>query len=126
MIDFGFTLPIGTQLRGYKGTWGYLAPEQAGGKLSLCTDVFNLGAVMYQVFTGHKLPSIVPNGSEQIGFVPSDELALTPPVRLRPDLPTDLSDLILRCCALHEHERPTVEEVRRFLEDMQLRIELDI
>ena len=124
LIDFGFTLPVGTKLHGYKGTWGYLAPEQAGGQLSLRTDVFNLGAVMYQVFTGQKLPSILPAGSERTGFVPYDKLVLTPPSQIRADLPADLSDLIMRCCALREHRRPTVEEARRSLKDLLLRLEL--
>ncbi len=62
LIDFGFSAPIGSRLNGLKGTWGYLAPEQAGGELDSQTDVFNLGAVMYWFFTGQNIPSIVPSG----------------------------------------------------------------
>ncbi len=113
-------------MRGFKGTWGYLAPEQAGGRLSLRTDVFNLGGAMYWVFTGEKLPSIVPDGSEKGGFVPDQKLQLVPPSRLRADLPAELSDMILRCCALDESQRPAISEVRTFLEDLLLRRELGV
>jgi serine/threonine protein kinase len=126
LIDFGFTLPIGTQLRGIKGTWGYLAPEQAGGRLGMRTDVYNLGAAMYWAFTGQKLPSIIPNGAEQVGFLPDKDLQLTPPARIQPDLPVELSEMILRCCSLDESKRPLVGDVRMFLDDLLLRAELGI
>jgi len=121
LIDFGFAAPIGRKLRGLKGTWGYLAPEQAGGELSAQTDVFNLGAAMYWVFTGDKLPAIVPQGGDRRGFMPAGDLPLTPPRKLRPELPGELSELIMRCCEANPAERPAMGAVKRMLHNLSLR-----
>ena len=124
LIDFGFAAPIGRRLSGYKGTWGYLAPEQAGGRLTVRTDVFNLGAAMYWVLTGQNLPSIMPNDGENVGFVPSKRLRIVPPRQLNPGIPDGLSDLVVRCCSLDEAKRPTVDQALQYLRDMLLHIEL--
>jgi len=124
LIDFGFAAPIGTRLSGFKGTWGYVAPEQAGGRLSERTDVFNLGAAMYWGFTGEKVPSIAPHESESMGFVPDERIELTPPSQTNPQIPAELSDLILQCCSLDEHKRPGVKKVKQVLDDMLLRMEM--
>lgn len=122
LIDFGFALPTGTALRGIKGSWGYLAPEQTGGTLNTRTDVFNLGAIMYWVFTGENLPNIIDDSGAN-GFVPR-KFRLTPPAHLNPDVPADLSDHILRCCEYKASRRPSVTEVRTFLADLLLRLRL--
>ena len=124
LIDFGFAAPIGRRLSGYKGTWGYLAPEQAGGRLTVRTDIFNLGAAMYWALTGQNLPSIVPNGGDSVGFVPSKRLRIMPPKQLNPAIPDGLSDLVLRCCSLDEAKRPTLAQVLQYLQDMLLHMEL--
>ena len=98
IIDFGFAAPIGTQLAGAKGTFGYLAPEQAGGRLTEKTDVFNLGAALYWTLTGQNLPSISPGQHEAVGYIPSDRVIITPPNQLNPKVPAELSDMVLRCC----------------------------
>lgn len=124
LIDFGFALPVGTKLRGLKGTWGYLAPEQTGGRLNAKTDVFNLGAVMYWTFTGRNLPSIMPDEGEGIGgFVPR-KFTYPPPSVLAPELPQGLSDLVLRCLSHKTRRRPTMIEVRADLNNLIQRLPL--
>jgi len=124
LVDFGFAARIGSKLRGLKGTWGFLAPEQAGGQLDVQTDVFNLGAVMYWFFTGEKIPAIVPKDRRTAAYVPPKRLRLIPPVQLNPELPEQLSDLIQRCCKGDAAKRPTMREVLHVLHDMRLRYEL--
>ena len=124
LIDFGFAAPVGQKLSGFKGTWGYVAPEQAGGRISEKTDVFNLGAALYWVLTGEKVPSLVPHKGDSKGFVPDEKIELTPPSKIRPEIPAELSDLVVRCCSLDEHGRPDVTQVGRFLNDMLLRMEM--
>jgi len=124
IIDFGFAAPIGTQLSGAKGTFGYLAPEQAGGRLTEKTDTFNLGAVLYWALTGQTLPSIMPGQLEAVGFVPADKVIITAPSQINPDVPAELSDMVLRCCAARPDDRPTVRELKQYLHGLQLRMEM--
>ncbi len=123
LIDFGFAARIGSELSSYKGTFGYLAPEQAGGRVTERTDVFNLGAALYWALTGQNLPSIMPGKHEEIGFVPDEGVPITPPTRLNPEVPRELSDVILRCCEYEPARRPTATELKRYLHGLQLRME---
>ncbi len=123
LIDFGFAAPPGTELKSGKGTFGYMAPEQMGGRLTEKTDVFNMGAALYWVLTGQGLPSISPGEHERTGFVPDRQVRPTPPSRLNPDVPDELSDMVLKCCEYEPHKRPTVTEFKRYLHGLQLRIE---
>jgi serine/threonine protein kinase len=123
LIDFGFAAPIGMALGSYKGTFGYLAPEQAGGRLTEQTDVFNLGAALYWVLTGQNLPSILPGEHEARGYVPDQQVSITPPSNVNPAVPQELSDMVLRCCLPNEHERPTVRELKQYLHGLQLRLD---
>ncbi len=124
IIDFGFAAPVGTQLSGAKGTFGFLAPEQAGGRLTQKTDVFNLGAVVYWALTGQTLPSIMPGQLESVGFVPSDKVIITPPERINHDVPHELSEMVLRCCQARPEDRPTMREFKQYLHGLQLRMEM--
>jgi len=124
LVDFGFAAPVGSKLRGVKGTWGFLAPEQAGGELTAQTDVFNLGAVMYWAFTGEKLPEILPEGGNRASFLPTHDLPIMPPRQLNPELPKDLSDLILQCCEPEPSDRPVIERVKTAVHNMSLRCQL--
>jgi serine/threonine-protein kinase len=123
LIDFGFAAPIGQELRGNKGTFGYLAPEQAAGRLSERTDVFNVGAAMYRVLSGHNVPSIVPGDHEANGFVPDERVNLPPVYHFNDEVPPELSQMILRCCSHQEHKRPTASELGQYLRGLNLRME---
>ncbi len=123
LIDFGFAARIGSELSSYKGTFGYLAPEQAGGRVTERTDVFNLGAALYWALTGQNLPSIMPGKHEEVGFVPDEGVPITPPTELNPEVPRELSDVILRCCEYEPARRPTATELKRYLHGLQLRME---
>lgn len=53
LADFGFSkLGLGTIKASGSGTIGYLAPEQALGRPMFQSDVFSLGLVIYEVFSG--------------------------------------------------------------------------
>jgi eukaryotic-like serine/threonine-protein kinase len=53
LADFGISrLSRRTLLASGSGTVGYVAPEQAMGKTSLRSDVFSLGLLLWQLFTG--------------------------------------------------------------------------
>jgi serine/threonine-protein kinase len=124
LLDFGFAGEIGTRVKGFKGTWGYVAPEQAGGKLTPRTDVFNCGAAMHWVLTGEKMPSLVPDEGGKGGFVPDRELTIRPPVQWNKDIPVAVSDMVVRCCAPEISRRPHLQEVKQVLNDTLLHMEM--
>jgi hypothetical protein len=118
VTDFGIARALdttqATRTGSFLGTALYSSPEQLQGhKVTPKSDVYSLGATLYQAATGEPPFS----GATPIEIA-SQHVSRTPvpPRRLGADMSEGLQALILDCLAKHPDDRPTSEEVRSRLE----------
>jgi serine/threonine-protein kinase len=106
LIDFGTAWLRGQDKNRIQGTPQYMAPEQAVEKeINDKTDIFNLGATMYRMFTGRFAQQTVPK--------PGDDRKVTVPNKVNPRIPADLNALIIACIQTDPSKRPAgVFEIR--------------
>ncbi|GEM_PF-3439456 len=99
IMDFGIARSVEstghTLTVGIIGTPAYMSPEQAEGKpVDHRTDIYALGLVLYELFTGTAAFS----GETMVSVVMKQVMeAPRPPRLLRPDLPPNLERAILGC-----------------------------
>jgi eukaryotic-like serine/threonine-protein kinase len=100
------------------GTAAYMSPEQAGGqRVDHRSDVFSLGAVLYEAATGRR-PFGGDSALAQIAAVLTE--AAPPPTRLRGDLPPALDAILARALEKNPDRRyQTAGELRDDLETLR-------
>jgi serine/threonine protein kinase len=79
------------------GTPSYMAPEQAEGRsaaIGPATDVYGLGAILYQLLTG-RTPFVADEVAELLRLVRVE--APEAPSRLRPGIASELEGICLKC-----------------------------
>jgi serine/threonine-protein kinase len=105
------------------GTPAYMAPEQAAGRVDLGgprTDVYGLGAVLYEVLTGRP-PFSGADTAEVLRKVQEEEPA--PPRRLDPAVPAALEAVCLRALAKEPNDRhasaaQVAQEVQQWMAEL--------
>ena len=110
LTDFGLARLVETEstvtrTREVLGTPSYMAPEQAAGettKLGKVTDVYGLGAVLYQLLTSHP-PFAGGTTYETIKLLLDTEPRA--PRQLNPKLDRELSTICLKCLEKDPHRR---------------------
>lgn len=86
------------------GTQGYMAPEQDQGKPEPGSDIYALGATLYELVTQRRAPHL---GYGQI-----------PACQLNPALRSETEQLIQRCMAHDPAMRPSATELLTILDDL--------
>jgi serine/threonine-protein kinase len=125
LLDFGLAKPISgdtlpvqlTQDGAITGSPLYMSPEQALGESEPDgrSDVYSLGAVAYFLLTG--TPPFAGDKAIKLILAHAHD-AVTPPSKLRPEIPADLEAVVLRCLAKNPADRyQTVRDLQRALSD---------
>jgi serine/threonine protein kinase len=118
LVDLGLAVQMqsddGTELgkgRGAEGTAGYMSPEQLqdGSSIDHRSDIYSLGVTFYHLLTG-RLPFTGSNRNEV--FFKHMTATPTAPHEICPDVPVEVSQIILKMMEKHPLDRPqTYEEV---------------
>jgi serine/threonine protein kinase len=99
LIDFGTAWVRGQEKNRIQGTPQFIAPEQATEKtVNEKTDIYNLGATMYRMFTG-RFP-------QQGILKPGEDRKLVAPLKINPRIPGTLNELIMGSLSLDPSKRP--------------------
>ncbi len=115
LIDLGFTRPIGWTARDGvpRGSRPYMAPEQCRCEpLTPATDLFGLGATLFELATMTPPFSCMDDGFEQL------DRRATAPSELGAALPEEVDGLIVALLAPEPAHRPSsIDEVLRVLDN---------
>jgi serine/threonine-protein kinase len=104
LTDFGLAAIAGAADSNRAGTPAYMAPEQlAGREVTVQSDLFALGLVLYEIFTGRRAFDVASIG-ELVGR--HESMQLTRPGELVPDLDPLIERAILRCLQHDPANRP--------------------
>lgn len=100
----------------FKGKFGYMSPEQAGGlPLDWRSDIFSLGILLYEITVGTRLFR-ASNEYETIKLVVN--AVVEPPSQFIPNFPRDLEAIILKALEREPSKRyQTAEALQIALED---------
>ena len=102
VIDFGTAWIRGEDKNRVQGTLQYMAPEQVSEKVvNDRTDVYNFGATMYRMFTGHYANTGMPSDGSL-----GRRDRITPPISLVPNIPGTLNETIMTCLERNPDRRP--------------------
>lgn len=117
LVDFSMANDLAIDRKTIGGTFPYMAPEQlvaylAGGDIpvSFHSDVFSLGATIYEFLTGRAPFGCPPAGQSRQDtaewLIERQKQGAVPVSRLNPLVPESTSAIVMECLALNPGDRP--------------------
>ena len=107
IVDFGIAKAASrstqTEVGVIKGKYYYMSPEQAwGDPMTLTSDVFSTGVVLYELLTGRMLyaDADVPTLLDKVR-----KAEIPRPETRRPSIPRELSDIVMKALAKNAEDR---------------------
>ena len=102
IVDLGFATPLGDTVDNIGGTPAYMAPEQLSGRdAGERTDLYALGVVLYEVFTGRRLFHVRSMAERAVAGAPG------PPALARlSGIDPAVENVIRRCLEADPADRP--------------------
>jgi eukaryotic-like serine/threonine-protein kinase len=95
-----------------KGELGYISPEQArGAPVDRRSDIFSLGAVAFEIFTGSPLRTLTGSPDD---YLKAASGIVAAPTRYRPDIPPAIERLLTM--ALAPDPRDRFQDARKFID----------
>lgn len=96
------------------GTAGYMAPEQLIGVTDIDgrSDIWALGAILYECLAGFR-PVEPSSANDQMynALKTRSAISIVPLGTLEPDLPRDVTELVMAMLAMDREDRPALERV---------------
>jgi eukaryotic-like serine/threonine-protein kinase len=118
IIDFGQACRLGSVKERIQGTPDFIAPEQVKREpITAKTDVFNFGATLYVSLTGRNIPTLYTVKKGNNSFLVDE--AIPSPREVDPDVPEQLSNLVMECIRTNTAKRPELADVIRRLEVLE-------
>lgn len=118
IIDFGQACRLGSIKGRIQGTPDFIAPEQVRREpITAKTDVFNFGATLYCGLTGRNIPTLYTVKKGDNSFLVDD--AIPSPREIEPEVPEQISNLVMECVRTNPAQRPEMGELIRRLEVLE-------
>jgi TonB family protein len=107
LCDFGIAKAVSkashTQVGALKGKLQYMSPEQAWGRpLDARSDLFSLGAVLFEMVTGERL---FPGDSELSVLEAVRQGRIRSPRQVDPSIPQEVDEIVTRALAIEPQDR---------------------
>lgn len=124
IVDFGLAAAADhedsrvTRSGAMVGTPAYMSPEQIrGDELDIRTDIYSLGVIMYEMFTGRQPYS----GKDTVSVIYQHiQGELTPPRQLNPNISPEIEALIVKAMAAETKNRyQSMDEMRIVLDQLE-------
>ncbi|MDM8554033.1 protein kinase [Desulfococcaceae bacterium HSG7] len=113
MADPESTIAVG----GIKGSLPYMSPEQMHDEyVNNQSDIYSLGLVFYEMLIGKKVRGFAGDTTIMRAMMVITESTIDPITMLRPDLPDELNEIVMKCLAKEKKDR--YFSTRELIKDM--------